>query len=112
MNNDMFGHFVYRILAAADIVKSDRLALSCRRPGGTASIPHLPLAADTIKTPTVKPNRRKSTVRNFGEDHATVGFIPSPPRAMALRIALVETRCSTSIFCFALGYGYLVWHVS
>jgi hypothetical protein len=32
----MFGHSVYRNFAAVRIVKSDRVALSCRRPGGTA----------------------------------------------------------------------------
>jgi hypothetical protein len=55
MNRDTFGQLVYRILTAADIVKSDRVALSCRHPGGTASISHIPLAADTMKTPSVKP---------------------------------------------------------
>jgi hypothetical protein len=37
MNRDAFGHSVYRILAAANIVKSDRVAPSCRRPGGAGS---------------------------------------------------------------------------
>jgi hypothetical protein len=72
MNRDTFGHVVYRILTAAHIVKSDRVALSCRRAGGTASISHIPLAADTMKPPNVKPYWGRPTYGILGRGMQTL----------------------------------------